>query len=164
MCKIEIRVHLDHLPAAITILIDSYEEARVILLPPLNVKVCCLWVAWNHIPIKIHTIQILSIKKIIIFSWMVTLYRKRVRVWVQSCVYEKKPNKKKSIRDPYFFLSSGSAGMALWRGASSSSWEITSLAFTWTPEILNVGPFTFPLLPPDDQVKITKLNTSLASF
>lgn len=55
--------------------------------------------------------------------------------------------------EPYFFLSSGSAGMALWSGANSSSWEITSLALTWTPEILNVGPFTFPLLPPDDQTR-----------
>lgn len=57
VCQIEVWVHLDHLPAAITILIDSYEEARVILFTPLNIKVCCLRVAWNHIPIQIHRIQ-----------------------------------------------------------------------------------------------------------
>lgn len=57
VCEIEVWVHLDHLPAAVTILIDSYEEAGVVLLPPINVKVCCLRVAWNHIPIEIHTVS-----------------------------------------------------------------------------------------------------------
>lgn len=54
VCEIEVRVHLDHLPAAIAILIDSYEEAGVVLLPPLNIKVCCLRVTWNHIPVYTH--------------------------------------------------------------------------------------------------------------
>lgn len=54
--EVEVRVHLDHLPAAVTVLIDSYEEARVILFSPLNVKMCCLRVAWNHIPIQTNTI------------------------------------------------------------------------------------------------------------
>lgn len=46
------------------------------------------------------------------------------------------------------FLSSGSEGMDLCKGISSSSWAMTSFAFTCTPDIRNVGPFTFPSLPP----------------
>lgn len=42
VCEIKVWVHLNHLPAAITILVDSYEEAGVVFLPPLNVKMCCL--------------------------------------------------------------------------------------------------------------------------
>lgn len=54
MCEIEVGVHLDHLPAAITVLIDSYEEAGVVLLPPLDVEVGCLGVAWNYIPVNME--------------------------------------------------------------------------------------------------------------
>ena len=72
VCEIEVRVHLDHLPAAITILINSYEQAGVILLPPLDVKVRCLRVAWNHIPIQRPTITIQTYKykkdKLLLFS------------------------------------------------------------------------------------------------
>lgn len=55
VCEVEVRVHLDHLPAAVTVLIDAYQEAGVILLPPLNVKVSCLWMAWNHVPVHTQT-------------------------------------------------------------------------------------------------------------
>lgn len=42
MRQIEVRVHFDHLPAAIAILINPYEEAGVVFLSPVNVKVRCL--------------------------------------------------------------------------------------------------------------------------
>lgn len=50
VCEVEVGVHLDHLPAAVAVLIDSYEEAGVVLFAPLDVKVCRLGMAWNHIP------------------------------------------------------------------------------------------------------------------
>lgn len=52
VCQVEVRVHLNHFPAAVTVLVDSYEQARVVLLAPINVKVCCLGVAWNCVPKK----------------------------------------------------------------------------------------------------------------
>lgn len=52
--QIEVRVHFDHLPAAVAVLINAYQEAGVVLLPPVNVKVCCLGVTWNHVPAEAH--------------------------------------------------------------------------------------------------------------
>lgn len=157
VCEIEVWVHLDHLPAAVSVLIDSYEEAGVVLLPPLNVKVCCLWVAWNHIPTPSKYKSRFTCSNIFgHFSLHIQEHVTSLDIALSSgnnLWFSKDLN-------AYFFLSSGSAGMALWSGANSSSWEITSLAFTWTPEILNVGPFTFPLLPPGGQ---TRKKTSLGN-
>lgn len=50
VCEVEVGVHLDHLPAAVAVLVDPYEEAGVVLFAPLDVKVRRLGVAWNHIP------------------------------------------------------------------------------------------------------------------
>ena len=54
MREVEVWVHLDHLPAPVAVLVDSYEEAGVVLLAPLDVKVCGLRMARNHVPLKTH--------------------------------------------------------------------------------------------------------------
>lgn len=42
MCEVEVWVHLDHLPAAISVLIDPNKQTGVVLFTPLNVKMSCL--------------------------------------------------------------------------------------------------------------------------
>lgn len=137
MCEVEVGVHLDHLPAAVAVLVDSYEEAGIVLLAPLDVKVRRLGVARNHVP-----------------GGEPAAARRRASDQGFS-TGGSPPTRLPSGGGPicYLFLSSGSAGTALWSGASSSSWEMTSLAFTCTPEILKVGPLTFPRLPPDEGYK-----------
>lgn len=48
--EVEIWIHLDHFPAAITILIDADEQTGVVLFTPLDVKMSCLGMAWDYIP------------------------------------------------------------------------------------------------------------------
>lgn len=48
--EVEVRVHLDHLPAAVTVLVDANEQVGVVFLPPFDVKVSCLRMARNGVP------------------------------------------------------------------------------------------------------------------
>lgn len=45
----EIRIHFYHFPAAITILIDAYQQIGIIFLTPINIKMSSLGVAWDDI-------------------------------------------------------------------------------------------------------------------
>lgn len=62
MREVEVRVHLDHLPAPVAVLVDSDEEAGVVLFAPLDVKVGRLRMARNHVPYRrTHILSGLSI-------------------------------------------------------------------------------------------------------
>lgn len=106
MCEVEIRVHLDHFPAAITVFIDADEQTGVVLFTPLDVEMSCLSVTRDYIPEDImknptrdeHLIK--TTRSLLHIPSLIAML-------LSVC--------------GYLFLSSGSAGMALCSGASSSS-------------------------------------------